>query len=92
MPPPCSKNIGTLGWRYGNKERISHEAGNDEAWICLCKNTPSGGGFYPCDEKGNEVEPTEEAWKTGLYVCADCGRMIDFKTLAVMGRNKTLGA
>ena len=68
-------------------EKITHEAGNDEAWICICNNTPSGGGFYPCDENGNEVEPTVKDWKTNLYVCADCGRMIDPETLEVKGRN-----
>src|SRR4051794_3542480 len=35
-------------------ELITHEDGNDEAWLCLCGNAPSGDGFYPCDEKGNE--------------------------------------
>ena len=69
-------------------ERIEHEAGNKEAWICLCRNTPTDDGFYPCDENGDEVEPTEAAWKTNLYVCAHCGRMIDFTTLEVVGRNK----
>jgi hypothetical protein len=39
------------------KKRITHEAGNAEAWVCECGNTPSGDGFYPCDEKGNEMEP-----------------------------------
>lgn len=69
------------------KEHIKHEAGNDEAWICICNNTPSDGGFYPCDEKGNEMEPTIGSNWSGLYVCADCGRIIDQKTLEVVGRN-----
>jgi hypothetical protein len=67
------------------KALIKHETGNDEAWICICGNTPSGGGFYPCDEKGNEVEPVE-GWN-GLYVCADCGRIIEQRSLEVMGQN-----
>jgi hypothetical protein len=70
-----------------DKEKISHEAGDRDGWICICKNTPAGGGFYTCDENGNEVEPTNAAWKTGLYVCADCGRIIDFQTLEVVGSN-----
>ena len=65
---------------------IKHEGGNDEAWICICDNTPSGGGFYPCDEKGNEVEPVE-GWN-GLYVCADCGRIIEQRSLEVVGQNQ----
>lgn len=69
------------------QEKIVHEAGNDEAWICICKNTPSDGGFYPCDKEGNEMEPTIESDWSGLYVCADCGRIIDQKTLVVVGMN-----
>jgi hypothetical protein len=68
------------------KERISHEPGNIEGWICICKNTPCGGGFYACDVNGNEVEP-DYRWTSGLYVCADCGRMINPDTLEVVGRN-----
>lgn len=67
-------------------ERILHEAGNDEAWVCICRNTPSGSGFYPCDRAGREIEPTEaNAW-SGLYLCLDCGRIIDQKTLEVVGK------
>jgi len=66
---------------------ITHEVGDDEAWICICRNTPSGGGFYPCDEKGNEVEPVE-GWN-GLYVCADCGRIIEQRSLEVVAQNPT---
>ena len=67
------------------KEFITHEAGNDEAWVCICGNLPADGGFYPCDESGNEVEPVE-GWE-GLYVCADCGRIIRYESLEVIGRN-----
>ena len=66
-------------------ERISHEAGADDAWICICKNTPASDGFYPCDKDGNEVQPVK-GWKD-LYVCARCGRIIDQHTLEVVGQN-----
>jgi hypothetical protein len=66
-------------------ETITHEPGNDEAWICVCGNEPSEDGFFPCDNNGNEMEPTAE-WP-GAYVCFRCGRMIDPKTLHVIGRN-----
>jgi hypothetical protein len=68
------------------KERITHEKGNDEAWVCICKNTPSDGGFYPCDKEGNEMEPLVGSDWDGLYVCADCGRIINQDTLEVVGR------
>jgi hypothetical protein len=64
-------------------EHITHEAGNDEAWICICKNTPVSDGFYPCNKEGIEVEPTAE-WD-GLYVCAKCGRIIKQNSLEVIG-------
>jgi len=68
------------------KEFISHESGNDEAWICLCGNQPNSDGFYPCDTNGHEVEPAGPAW-TNLYVCARCGRIIQHDTLEIVGRN-----
>jgi hypothetical protein len=64
---------------------IRHEAGNEEAWICICGNTPSSDGFYPCDEKGNEMEPVA-GWND-LYVCARCGRIIHQRSLEVVGQN-----
>lgn len=69
------------------KERITHEPDNEEAWICICGNTPSGGGFYPCDKEGNEMEPVIGSNWDGLYVCADCGRILHQDTLEVIGRN-----
>ena len=67
-----------------NKERISHEEGDSDAWVCICKNVPADDGFYPCNERGEEVEPVE-GWD-GLYVCASCGRIINCDTLEVVGR------
>jgi len=71
-----------------SRPHILHEAGNKEAWICICGNTPEEDGFYPCDKDGNEVDPTPQHWKTDWYVCASCGRMIDVDTLEVVGRNE----
>lgn len=70
------------------KEYINHEPGNDDAWICVCGNTPDHDGFYTCDKDGNEVEPTAADWKTGWYVCARCCRMIDVDTLEIVVRNE----
>jgi hypothetical protein len=53
-------------------------------WVCLCQNTPQKAGFYPCDTKGNEVEPTVKDWTTGWYVCGGCGRIIDQKTRRIV--------
>jgi hypothetical protein len=61
-------------------------------WICLCGNDPSYAGFYPCNEKGEVVEPTAEEWTTNCYVCDQCGRIINQDTLEVVGvrANNTL--
>jgi hypothetical protein len=67
------------------KEFITHEKDNHDAWHCICGNTPDSSGFYPCDEAGNEVEPTPTKWKD-LYVCTDCGRIIQQDSLQVIGR------
>lgn len=68
------------------RERITYEEGNEEAWICMCGNRPDADGFYPCDKKGNEIEPGE-GWED-LYVCASCGRIIHQNTLEVVGRRR----
>ena len=67
-------------------EHISHEQGNVEAWICICGNTPSSDGFYPCNEEGCEMEP-EAGWRD-LYVCGKCGRIINQNSLAVTGKRR----
>lgn len=69
----------------GTKEKIAHEAGKPEAWICLCGNRPSADGFFPCDKAGDEMEPVAD-WED-LYVCAKCGRIIHQTTLEIVGRN-----
>jgi hypothetical protein len=67
-------------------ERITHETGNDEAWICICGNTPIADGFYPCDKKGNEMQPVA-GWND-LYVCGRCGRIINQTSLDIVGATK----
>jgi hypothetical protein len=67
--------------------KIVHEAGNNEAWICICKNTPTSDGFYPCDAKGNEIEPIKGSGWKDLYVCNRCGRIINMYTLEIVGQN-----
>jgi len=69
------------------KEFITHEAGNDEAWTCICGNRPDSDGFYPCDREGNEMEPSIGSDWENLYVCFSCGRIINQDTLEVVGRN-----
>lgn len=68
-----------------NTEFITHAPGYAEAWICLCGNRPDSDGFFPCDMHGDEVEPTQE-WED-LYVCARCGRIINQRSLEVVGQN-----
>jgi hypothetical protein len=64
------------------KEHIKASAYGD--FLCICGNTPSDDGFYPINEKNEEVEPTSEDWKTNQYFCNQCGRVIDQNTLEVV--------
>ena len=70
------------------KQSITHELNDNGAWICVCKNTPSGDGFFPCDDMGNEVEPLVGSNWNDKYICASCGRIINQYTLEITGRNK----
>lgn len=67
-------------------ENITHAEGDSDAWVCLCGNTPAATGFYPCDVEGRQGEPTPTDWTTNCYVCGRCGRIINQKTLEVVGR------
>jgi len=67
--------------------KISHEAGNTKAWICICKNAPILAGFYPCNKLGNDMEPIIRSDWRRLYVCAASGRIIDQETLLVVGKS-----
>lgn len=69
------------------KEKITLENGSEDAWVCVCGNKPHQDGFYPCNEKGNEIEPLEGSDWNGLYVCRKCGRIIQQDTLEVIGNN-----
>jgi hypothetical protein len=53
----------------------------ENGWLCLCGNTPTSDGFYPCTPEGAECEPTPE-W-AGYYWCARCDGVIDSHTLTL---------
>lgn len=53
-------------------------------FICICGNVPSEHGFYPINDKNEEVEPVKEDWTTNQYYCNQCGRVIDQTTLEVV--------
>ena len=65
------------------QERVIYSK-DDFDFTCVCGNSPSGYGFYPCDENGFEVEPAE-GWPH-FYFCDRCGRIIDDTTGYVVGR------
>jgi hypothetical protein len=54
-------------------------------FLCLCGNTASDEGFFPCNSEGEEVEPSLEDWTTDCYVCDRCGRIIRQSDLRVVG-------
>jgi hypothetical protein len=71
------------------KEFISHEAGNQETWSCICGNDPVIHGFYHCDASGNGIEPMVQSGWTDLYLCARCGRIIRQSSLEIVRRKQS---
>lgn len=69
------------------REHVTHEVGDKDAWICVCGNQPSDDGFYSCDRRGKQVVPDKD-WIEPLYVCDACGRIIDGDTLKVLGKRE----
>lgn len=66
------------------REKIQSDTGEPEgSWTCVCGNIAEDCGFFPCDERGAQVEP--DHWTTPTYVCDSCGRIIDVNTLEVVG-------
>ncbi len=45
---------------------------NDD-FTCVCGNTASDSGFYPCDKKGKNVEPDHD-WENH-YKCDGCNQI-----------------
>ena len=66
-------------------DRLTKITVDRDLWICLCGNTASAQGFFPCDSEGERVEPSLQAWTSGWYVCDGCGRIIDEATRRVVG-------
>lgn len=59
-------------------------------WMCICGNQPDYQGFYPSDEQGNELDPDGpfgKDWQQ-LWTCDRCGRIINDKTLKVVGQTE----
>lgn len=69
-----------------NVERITYEPSVEDAWVCVCGNTPADDGFYPCSQKGIVVEPVIGGDWENLYICFGCGRIINQDTLEVVGQ------
>jgi hypothetical protein len=68
--------FGTTLTLMNKPERIPLEKGSD-AWLCLCGNHANRSGFEACDTTGYVTEPDEEHHWPGLYICIECGRIID---------------
>jgi hypothetical protein len=52
-------------------------ANHRDEWTCLCGNTANDYGFYPVNDRNEEVEPMPDVWTTNHYACFKCGRIID---------------
>ena len=67
-------------------ERITFQDGSRDAWACICGNTPSDDGFSTCNDAGEDCEPVIGGEWDELYRCDNCGRIIDQRTLVIVGR------
>jgi hypothetical protein len=71
------------------KEFITHEKQDEDAWVCICGNTPVSDGFFPCNADGTVFETWgDNDWEGELYCCDSCGRVIDQWTLEVKASGK----
>lgn len=78
-----SDELGFCIFGYDLVEFLTRDKNQD--LLCICENVPWELGFVPCDELGEEVDPTPEKWKSDLYVCDQCGRIFNIETLQVIG-------
>jgi len=81
-----SNKKGAMATSQKRKKILDKITDDGGCWDCTCGNTCTGSGFYPCDKKGNKVEPTQEEWMTNCYVCFDCGNIIYHDTLEIVGK------
>lgn len=65
-------------------ERIGRQPEDKDMWLCLCGNHLEQSGFYPCLEDGTESSDPVRG-RREFACCVDCGRIIDAKTLEVVG-------
>lgn len=72
-----------------NQEKIIHQDGESDAWLCVCGNEPWEDGFYPCSKDGIPCEGGPE-WEGTYYICDRCGRIINEDTCYVIGKISTL--
>jgi len=78
----CSTNHNIM-W---NEETIGYEGEDKDAWVCVCGNTPSDGGFATCDNNGKPMEPLIGSEWDDRYVCNICGRIIEGTSRRVVGK------
>lgn len=63
-----------------NDEKVTELTAEEfEDYTCSCGNTSFDSGFFPSNEVGEMIEPTDEAGWTNLYVCAGCGKILSIE-------------
>ena len=79
LPLSVMATSGTQGTVYVDEEDVLH---------CSCGNDGGGfgTGFDTCSRDREIVEPTEELWPEPLYMCRDCGTIVDLETQTVVGQ------
>jgi hypothetical protein len=68
-------------------ESIKRMPDDQDLWLCLCGNHIWKLGFYPSFLNGNERSaPDAPNLEGSAYCCANCGRIVDSRTLQVVGK------
>jgi hypothetical protein len=58
----------------------------EDWWECACGNHPIYAGFALTDETGRNFDDSPDQWPGRLYLCNECGLVIDWKTVDLDAR------
>lgn len=68
------------------RKRVEDRDDAETYWFCICGNNDNEDGFSPSDSQGRYVDWNNQ--KIKFYVCNRCKRVINLKTLDVVGQGQ----
>ena len=75
------------------KQKITNTSDNpNDPWlVCVCRNTAERDGFVTCSPSGAVCPPLPRKWDGIHLCCSRCGRIVNQKTLAIIGQRDPAG-